>query len=131
MSGHRRFAAFLLVGGLAAVVNVATRALVSLVAPFGVAIASAFLVALFVAFTLNRIYVFQSAGSRTHEFGKFLVVNLAALLQIWAVSMLLARFVLPWIGESWDPELVAHTVGVLSPVATSYVAHKRFTFARA
>ena len=131
MSARFRFVTFILVGGLAAAVNVATRALVSLVAPYTVAITVAFLVALVLAFTLNRIYVFRSAGSRTHQFGKFLIVNLAALVQIWAVSMLLARFVLPWIGEVWQPELVAHTVGVLSPVVTSYAAHKRFTFAHA
>lgn len=129
MSARRRFITFILVGGLAAAVNIVTRAALSLIAPYSVAITLAFLVALTVAFTLNRLYVFGSLGNPTHQFWRFLVVNLAALVQIWAVSMLLARYILPWVGESWEPELVAHTIGVLSPVVTSYMAHKRFTFA--
>ena len=130
MSARRRFVTFILVGGLAAAVNIVARAAFSLVAPFSVAITLAFFIALTLAFTLNRIYVFGNLGNRAHQFWRFLVVNLAALVQTWGVSMLLVRYILPGIGEGWQPELVAHTIGVLSPVVTSYVAHKHFTFAR-
>jgi len=51
-----------------------------------------------------------------------------AFAQVWVVSVGLARVIFPAIGFSWRAETVAHVVGVLSPVVTSYVLHKRFSF---
>ena len=52
-----------------------------------------------------------------------------AVAQVWIVSVGLARFVFPAIGFTWHDETVAHVIGVLVPVVTSYLGHKHFSFA--
>ncbi len=129
MRDSRQLVAFVAVSGLAAAVNIAARAGFSLVTSYEVAIALAFPIALTTAFVLNRMFVFRATGSRALQFGRFLAVNVAALLQVWIVSVALARIVFPAIGGVWHGEFLAHAIGVFSPVATSYLAHKRYTFA--
>jgi putative flippase GtrA len=63
-----------------------------------------------------------------HEYIRFAIVNIGALVQVWLVSVGLARWLLPAISWTYQPELVAHTIGVLSPAVTSYYGHKLFTF---
>lgn len=128
MSGKSRFFIFALVGGFAGAVNIVARILFSLVIPYEIAIVLAFPIALTVAFLLNRAYVFRTGGNRAAQFGRFTIVNLAALAQVWLVSVSLARFVFPAFGGVWHGDILAHTIGVISPIATSYFAHKRFTF---
>ena len=126
----RRFAAFLVTGGLAAGVNVASRIVFHLVMPFGAAIALAYLVGMTTAFLLARLFVFEGSGrSLAVEYGRFALVNVAALAQVLAVSIGLAKLVFPAIGLVSNAELIAHIIGVLSPVLVSYQGHKRFSFA--
>ena len=126
------FPAFLLVGALAAGVNIVARATFSLVVSFEVAVVLAFPVALTTAFVLNRAFVFTAHDNRiVSQYGKFLFVNLLALLQVYFVSVGLARFLFPAIDLDWHPEIIAHGVGVLSPVLTSYYAHRHYTFGNA
>ena len=49
----------------------------------------------------------------------------------YGVTILLARFILPAIGWTFEPAATSHLVGIASPVVTSYFAHKYFTFAKA
>lgn len=123
-----RFASFLAVGGLAALVNIAVRIALSRLVAYEVAVVLAFPAALTTAFLLSKAFVFKTTGSVTVEYGRFLIVNLFALAQVWVVSVVLARMVLPALGFTWHAETAAHAIGVLSPVLTSYYAHKRFTF---
>jgi putative flippase GtrA len=123
------FLRFLLVGGIAAAVNVGCRAMISPFVPFEVAVLLAFPVALTVAYFLNRRFVFERSGNSVRqEYARFAAVNLLALLQVWIVSVTLSEWLFPLVGFVWHPELVAHVVGVLSPVATSYYTHRAFTF---
>jgi putative flippase GtrA len=79
---------------------------------------------------LNRAFVFDVAQRGVErQYGRFLLVNLVALAQVWAVSMALARIVLPALGFGRHVETVAHVIGVLSPVATSFWLHKHYSFA--
>ena len=126
----RRFGAFLLIGALAAAVNVGARLLFRRFTGYDLSIVAAFMVALTVAFALNRKYVFTAGGRLHAQYGRFLLVNLAALAQVWLVSILLDRSLLPSLGWHWQTETVAHAIGVLSPVATSFWLHKHFSFAR-
>jgi len=57
------------------------------------------------------------------------LVNLAAVAQVWVVSVGLARLVFPVAGFVWHAETVAHVIGVAVPVFTSYLGHKHFSFA--
>jgi putative flippase GtrA len=126
----RRFAAFLLTGGVAAGANVASRAVFGLVAPYETSVALAYLVGMTTAFFLARLFVFGGSGRGLHvEYGRFALVNVAALVQVVAVSAGLARIVFPAVGLTAHAELFAHLVGVLSPVLASYQGHKRFSFA--
>ena len=126
----RRFAVFLLTGGIAAAVNVASRIVFHGVMPYEFAVIVAYLVGMTTAFLLARLFVFESSGrSLAAEYGRFALVNVAALMQVLAVSIGLAKLVFPGIGLTWNAELIAHVIGVLSPVLVSYQGHKRFSFA--
>lgn len=126
----RRFVAFLLTGGLAAGINVGSRLVFGLVMPYEAAVALAYLVGMTAAFFLARMFVFASSGRSLHvEYGRFALVNVASLVQVLAVSVGLAKLVFPALHMTWNAELIAHVVGVLSPVVVSYQGHKRFSFA--
>lgn len=128
MSG--RFLRFLLVGGFAAAVNFGSRIVLDLFMAYVPAIVLAYGIGMLTAFVLNRRFVFTGAGNPvSHQAGWFVLVNLAAVLQTVLVSLLLARWVLPAIGWSWQPETVAHAFGVAVPVVSSYFGHKWLSFA--
>lgn len=124
-----QFVRFLLTGGVAAAVNILSRIALSLAIPFEVAVVLAYLVGMTTAYVLARLFVFDRSGAPVHhEYLRFAVVNVVALIQVWLVSVGLANWLFPAIGFTWYPELVAHMIGVISPVATSYYGHKLFTF---
>jgi putative flippase GtrA len=128
--GLRQFAGFVVVGGLAALVNIAARLALNPFTRFEVAVILAYCVGVAVAFVLNRYFVFHHAPSRSAKaFVRFVGVNLVALAQVYAVSVLLARLVFPAIGFTFQAETIAHILGVASPVLTSFVLHKHYTFA--
>jgi putative flippase GtrA len=126
---NRPFARFVFVGGAAAATNIVSRVLLSEIVSFSSAVVLAFPVALTFAFLMSRRFVFDGAeGSALNQYFRFFLVNLAALGQVWLISVGLAEWLLPAIGWTHHPELVAHTIAVGSPVVTSYYAHKVFTF---
>jgi putative flippase GtrA len=89
----------------------------------------AFLVGLTVGFVLMRGFVFNAYGKPfTSQVAIFLVVNLFALLQTFLVSVALDRWVLPSLGVVSGVDALAHLVGVLVPVVTSYFGHRMATF---
>jgi putative flippase GtrA len=122
------FVRFVVVGAIAALVNVAARIVLEWYVPFELAVALAFPIALTVAFVGNRRWVFPGATDWRRAYWRFFVVNLAALAQVWLISVGLYRLIFPMIGFTWHAELVAHVIGVLSPVVTSYYAHKHYSF---
>ncbi|MGI3900304.1 MAG: GtrA family protein [Janthinobacterium lividum] len=126
----RRFLAFLMTGGLAAGVNVVSRIVFEGVMPYESAVILAYGVGMTTAFFLARLFVFSASGRSLHvEYGRFALVNVAALIQVLVVSIGLAKLVFPALHITWNAELIAHVVGVLSPVVVSYHGHKRFSFA--
>lgn len=123
------FFLFVLIGGLSSVVNLVARILINRTASYEVAIVLAFPIALITAFLLNRALVFRSSGRAWGgEFLRFLLVNLAALVQVFVVSVVLARLIFPAIGFQSHSDTIAHGIGLLSPILTSYWAHKHFSF---
>jgi len=132
VSGPRReFVLFVVAGGLAALVNVAARVLFDLATSYDVAIVLAYLVGMTTAFVLNRLMVFtQAQGSTAGQFVRFGLVNVLAVLQVWGVSVALARGLFPAIGFEWHARTVAHLIGVISPIGVSYLLHKHFSFGR-
>ena len=124
------FVRFAISGGIAAVVNISARIALSQVMSYSAAIVLAYVIGMTTAYVLMLVFVFDASGSSVaNEYLRFGLVNLIALLQVWLVSMGLADWLFPGIGFTWHSHTVAHIVGVLSPIATSYFGHKSFTFA--
>jgi len=127
---RHRFARFLVVGGIAAVVNIVSRIVFNLAVSYEVAIVLAYLCGMTSAYGLNKMFVFAPSGRAVHdEFVRFTIVNLLSLALVWTVSMGLAILLFPAIGFRWHAKTVAHVVGVSVPAITSYFGHRHFSFA--
>nr|WP_314544897.1 GtrA family protein [uncultured Massilia sp.] len=125
----RQFLAFLLTGGFAASVNFGTRILYNLVMPFSAAIICAYVTGMVTAFVLNRLFVFRDSTQATHQMVVwFVLVNVVAVAQTWTVSMLMLKWGLPALGVTDFTHEIAHAVGIVVPVFSSYLGHKHFSF---
>lgn len=126
----RQFLLFLIVGGLAAAVNFGSRMVLSHWIAYVPAIIIAYVLGMISAFTLNKIFVFNQARNRLHhQMLWFTAINLVALGQTILISLLIARWLLPTLGIDFHNETIAHAIGVAAPVITSYLGHKRLSFA--
>ena len=59
----------------------------------------------------------------------FTLVNVLAVAQTLAISLLLADLVLPELGIVTYRKALAHAVGIAVPAVTSYFGHRYWTFA--
>lgn len=126
-----QFARFLVTGGIAAAANIGSRYIFNLVMPFEVAIVVAYLIGMTTAYVLAKLFVFDPSGrSAVDEFKRFAIVNVFALALVWVISVGLARGLFPAIGFTWHAADLAHVIGVLAPAVSSYIGHKRYTFAK-
>ena len=126
---RRHFVLFVLTGGFAALVNIVSRIVLNLAMPYEIAIIVAYLCGMTVAFWLGRQFVFMPSGRAVHdEYLRFGIVNLVALAQVWIISVGLGRFIFPAIQFTFHADTVAHVIGVIAPVFTSYLGHKYFSF---
>jgi len=132
MTERTRLALFILIGGFAALVNLVARILIDQRTSYEVAVVLAYPIGMTVAFLLNRTFVFLGGHSDWRgQYWRFVLVNLAALAQIFVVSVGLDRFLFPLIHFTWHADTVAHAIGLASPTLTSYWAHKHYSFAPA
>jgi putative flippase GtrA/SAM-dependent methyltransferase len=126
-----RFLRFIVSGAIAALVNFGSRIVFSLWLPYPAAIVLAWLTGLTSGFLLMRRFAFNDATNQARsQIAWFIAVNLFALLQTLVISLVTARLILPSIGIVREAETIAHAVGVLVPVVTSYFGHKHFSFRR-
>ena len=125
----RQFLGFLVTGGIAALVNFGSRIALNESMPFWLAVVVAYLVGMLTAFVLARMFVFsESTQSLRQSLIRFALVNVLAIAQTWIISMVLAYWLLPAMGLSvWVPE-IAHAIGIMVPVFTSYLGHKHWSF---
>jgi len=125
----REFLVFLLTGGFAAVVNWVSRMVYNIWMPYSAAIVVAYVTGMITAFILAKLFVFKSSTQSTsRSIFFFTLVNLVAVLQTWAVSVGLAYYIFPRMGMIWHDRDIAHLIGVMIPVFTSYIGHKRWSF---
>lgn len=125
----KQFLYFILSGGVAAGLNWGSRFLFSQVAPFELALILAFFVGLSSGFILMRFFIFDGGGKPiTPQAGKYIAVNVFALLQTLLISLIFARWALPAVGITDNAEGLGHLIGVLVPVVSSYFGHKYLTF---
>jgi putative flippase GtrA len=129
LADHKQFLGFVVVGGVAAVVNVGSRIGLNRWMPYSAAIVVAYVCGMVTAFVLNRLFVFrETVNPLHHQAFWFAIVNLAAVAQTLIISLLLARWMFPIIGLRWHVDTVAHACGVVAPVVTSFIGHKHLSF---
>ena len=127
----KEFIRFIVTSGFAALVNILARVGFSYVVSYEWAILLAYLVGMITAYILSRKYVFEASGqSVRRELLGFIMINVIAVVQVWIVSIVLFKWVLPPLCWTYYPELTAHTCGVVSPVFTSYFGHKYISFGK-
>jgi len=125
----RQFLVFLLTGGTAAAVNFCSRIVYNQWMGFSAAVVCAYLTGMVTAFVLAKLFVFrESRQSAARTVGFFVLVNVVAVAQTWAISVGLLYWVLPRLGVTAYASDIAHAVGVMVPVFTSYLGHKRWSF---
>jgi putative flippase GtrA len=125
----KNFLVFLIAGGFAAAVNWGSRIVYNVWMPYSSAIVVAYLTGMVTAFILTKIFVFtKSTQSTRRSIFFFCLVNLVAVLQTWLVSIGLVYYVFPRMGMNWHSRDIAHLVGVIVPVFTSYIGHKKWSF---
>lgn len=125
----RQFALFLITGGTAAAVNFVSRIVYNLWLDYSTSILIAYLTGMVTAFVLARMFVFTETSHGIRRSAVyFSLVNVAAVAQTWAISMVLANYALPGMGVSRFVPEIAHAVGVAFPVFTSYLGHKHWSF---
>lgn len=125
----KQFLTFLLTGGTAAAVNFGSRVIYNLWMSFSTAVILAYITGMITAFILSKLFVFSDSQQSVHKSVMFFVlVNLVAVLQTFLISMGLAYYVLPKLGITTLVPEIAHAVGVVVPVFTSYLGHKRWSF---
>lgn len=126
----RQFAAFLITGGIAAVVNFLSRILYNQWTGYSAAIVLAYITGMITAFVLAKKFVFAASTQATYRSAViFAAVNVVAVAQTWAISLILADYALPSLGLTNFTHEIAHAMGIAAPVFTSYLGHKYFSFA--
>ncbi len=125
----RQVLLFLVAGGIAATANFGSRIALSQVMPYVPAIVVAYLIGMLTAFVLNRAFVFKDPGnSMRSQAAWFVLINLFAIAQTLVISVLLARLLVHLSVPGDSAQTLAHAVGVVFPVFTSFVGHKYLSF---
>lgn len=125
----KQFIIFLIAGGIAASVNFFSRIIYSNWVDFSTAIVLAYITGMVTAFILAKAFVFKASKKALHHSAiYFVLVNLVAVAQTWLISMGLYYYLLPMVGVVSFSQDIAHAVGVVVPVFTSYLGHKHFSF---
>jgi len=125
----RQFVFFVATGGTAAVVNFTSRIFYNQWLDYSSSIIVAYITGMMTAFVLARLFVFTESSQAWHRSAMgFTLVNIAAVVQTWVISMGLASYVLPGLGVTGFVPEIAHATGVIFPVFTSYLGHKYYSF---
>ena len=126
---NKQFTMFVVTGGIAAAANFGSRILFNRWVDFSSAVILAYVTGMVVAFMLAKAFVFRESTQSTNKsILFFIVVNVFAVLQTWLISMGLAVYILPAMGVNAFTHEIAHAVGIVAPVFTSYLGHKHFSF---
>lgn len=97
--------------------------------PFAWAVIAAFVVGLVSGFVMMRLFVFNGRTKPVApQAAKYVLINMFALAQTLAISVIAARWFFPFLGVTHSAEALGHLAGVLVPVLTSYFGHRMLTF---
>ncbi len=125
----KEFVRFLFAGGLAALVNFLSRIIFNLWFNFSVSLYLGYIAGMVTAFFLKKQFVFAKGKQPlSHSIGYFILVNLVAFLQTLVVTMTIFHYVLPYFAIERMTHEISHAVGIMVPVITSYIGHKKLSF---
>ncbi|KTD14145.1 GtrA-like protein [Legionella gratiana] len=128
----RQFILFLFTGGIAAAINFSSRIVYSFWFNFSLSIFLAYITGMISAFILAKIIVFRRGTQSTHRSVMwFTLVNFIGIVQTWIISLGLVHYLLPLFGIERFIQEIAHAIGLVVPVFTSYIGHKRLSFREA
>lgn len=124
----RQFARFVLVGGLAALLNWLARLLLSVWLPFAWAVTIAYAFGMLAAFILNSVYVFpRSDKPRAAQARDFVLINLGNFPIVWLVSVQVNRGLMA-LGLTHYTKEIAHAIALSLPVFTTFLLYKFLAF---
>lgn len=128
MNLNKQFILFVVAGGIAALGNFCSRIVINQWLDFNISVVLAYCIGMFIAYTLSRIFVFtERKTSVLSSSFKFVLVNVIAVIQTYFISVYLNMFLQAHIDWSYTEE-IAHAVGIVVPVITSFIGHKYFSF---
>jgi len=124
-----QFLKFLITGGIAALANFGSRFFFDIYFNFETSILFAYLIGMVTAFMLAKSFVFKNSQNSTREeISYFVLVNLFALVQTFIISLALSEYLFPKISFTYHPKALAHGIGIIFPVFSSYIGHKKLSF---
>lgn len=125
----KQFISFIFAGGVAAVINFFSRILYNGFVSFGNAVILAYITGMITAFLLTKFFVFKKSDNSTRkEIVYFTLVNVVAIIQTYIISIGFAEYIFPSIEFLFYPKAIAHGIGVMIPVFTSFFGHKYLSF---
>jgi len=125
----KQFLRFLIAGGIAASVNFAVGYSLQGLLPFHGDIVVGHLSGMLVAFFLFEQSVFEGTeNSRVKSAPIFIAINGLALAQTWLVYYVLHQYIFPGAKFYFHPDVVARAIAIITPIFTSFLGHKYFTF---
>ena len=131
MKPTKQFLLFIVAGGFAALVNIISRALLSLYMNFSSSVVIAYFIGMTIAFLLTKKFVFLSKNlDNKKSFLSFTLVNLFAVMQTYFISIYFREMILNSFSKTSFANLISHTIGVLFPVITSFFGHKYLSFGK-
>lgn len=131
LSSLKQFNTFLLTGGFAACVNFISRFLFEIWFSFSISVLLAYISGMITAYILAKVYVFKdSSQTRYKSIFFFVCVNIIAVLQTWLISVGLVNKVFPYLAFNFFEKEIAHAIGIIVPVFTSYYGHKKWSFSK-
>jgi putative flippase GtrA len=129
LSLNHSFTKFIFAGGFAALVNFFSRIVLSNYLNYISAIIVAYIIGMITAYAICRLWVFQAKeNSSLQQIAYFTLVNIFAILQTLFVSLFFAHYIFINIMDMELRETLAHFIGIIVPVFTSYLGHKYVTF---
>ena len=125
----KQFSAFVLAGSVSSLISLLSRHFFNFIVPYEAAVALSQLVGLGVAFSLSRLFVFANSGPPVvFALGRFVIVNVFSVLIVASVSSIAFRLVLPLLGVTFYPAILAQIVGLACSAMPSFLGHKYFSF---
>ena len=84
-----------------------------------------------IAFVLNRKFVFRhSTNKLKKQIGYFTAINILAVAQTLIISLAFSKYILYYFGIKSHVKEVAHAIGIVVPIFSSFIGHKHLTFTK-